>query len=296
VALLMESEFVSRYTRRTVGLLIHKDGEPGDADGNAVMVRMEGAVASEGAPAVVIFERAAQSVDTGVYEVTISSVEASTPGLYTLVWSFTIDGTQEMSQSWVEVGEASPSYDALTPEFRDTVESVWIRFADLFDSPNGGPHLQTYFQSHFGRGRLAQLLTTAVKSVNAAGQPYTNFGLVAVGGIKVFPIETWGGFLETALYIEALKHLIRSYTEQPDAVGVDAARLDRKDYMDRWMRVLELERRDFERTTEVFKMAHMGLGRPRVLVSGGAYGNFSGRHRAGGNAAAARPRYHSSFF
>lgn len=295
MALLQESEFVSRYSRRTVGLLIYKGGEPGDADANQVTVRMEPVVA-EGAVATAVFERAATRTDVGTYEVDISSVESSQPGLYTLIWTFALDGTPEMSQTSIEVGEASPTYDALSEEMKAVVESVWIRFADLFDSPLGGPHLQTYFQSHFGRGRMAQLLGTAIKAVNAAGQPYTNYGLVTEGGIKVFPVEKWGGFLEQALYIETIKHLIRSYTEQPDAMGVNAARLDRKDYMRRWMDVLQLEQREFERTTEVFKMAHMGLGRPRVLVAGGAYGNFSGRHRAGGSAAAARPRYWARYY
>jgi len=44
--------------------------------------------------------------------------------------------------------------------------------------------------------------------------------------------------------------------------------------MSRWQAVLEWESKDFASQLETFKIANMGLGRGRVLISGGVFGNY----------------------
>jgi hypothetical protein len=282
-----ERQYVSQYAADKVGVVVHKAGVPADADANLVTVTMKTLD-----DVTTVFSRDADHPATGTYETTLLSSESATPGLYKLTWDYTVDSTPQSYVGIVEVGEASPTYDSLSIGFKGIVESAWMRFADLFDSPVGGPHLQVYFQSRFTRGRMAQLLNIAVGKLNTYAQPHTTYSLDTSG--KPFPFEQWGGLLDEALYIEALKHLIRSYVEQPAAEAVSVSRLDRRDYMQRWADVLQMEQVDFKEQAEVFKIAHMGLSKSRVLVGGGVYGNYGPTRIAG--SVAARPRYWARFY
>lgn len=546
-----ERTYVSQYSNPEIGLLIYKAGALADGDSNLVTARME---SLDGLS--VIFDRSALHTSTGTYEVVLASGETEQPGLYKVTWAYSLDLLPQVFVSIIEVGQSAPAYDRLSDGMKSVVESAWMRFADLFDSPLGGPHLQVYFQSRFTRGRMAQLLQVALGRLNTVAQPHMTYTLMGPPDGNEFPLGQWGGLLDqacvapetlilksdltwapaeslrvgdkivafdedirqakfrtaevefnqvqikprvrvetpkrtlsvtpdhkfvvrrkssekngkiwyrrywveaqdlkpgrdeilsigepwaqandfrhgylagmldgegclslisqsrtttsaqarlsiaqrpgavldqtseylTALgfdhsigangaessgvlnlhirggvgavmralgtlrparmigrpdlsriwegvslrnqslesvpvlsvegsldgpvsvmqtstgtfiadgllshncYIEALKHLIRSYVEQPEAVGVNVARMDRRDYMSRWQQVLEMEIEDFKGQMDVFKMAHMGLGRPRVLVSGGVYGNFGPTRLPG--SAAARPRYYQSF-
>jgi hypothetical protein len=283
-----ERQYASQYGTPSVGFVVHRAGVPGDADANEVTVRME---TLDGT--TVVFERPALHPSTGTYEVILTSAETQSPGLFKMTWSYAIDGLPQTFVSLLEVGESSPAYDRLDEGMKAVVESAWIRFADLFDSPQGGPHLQVYFQTRFGRGRMAQLLGIALGRLNTIAQPHTTYSLEGPPNGKQFPLAQWGGLLDQALYIEAIKHLIRSYVEQPEPVGVNVARLDRRDYMQRWESILNMEQADLKGSLDVFKMAHMGLGRPSVLVSGGVYGTYGPTRLS--HSAAARPRYYARF-
>lgn len=284
-----ERQYVSRFATDVLGLAVQKDGAPADVDGQAVTVTL----IKEGAVETNVFSRPATRVGIGLYETSLTSSDSDEVGTYRVVWTYAMDGVPEQYTTFIEVGESAPDYDRLEPGFKAIVDAVWIRFADLFDSPNGGPNLQTYFQTHFGRQRLAQLLRIAMGLLNTTAQPFQTFSIDGVAG-KRFPIDQWGSLLETALYVEVLKHLRRSYTEQPAFVGGNVTRLDRRDYWDRWGAILEEERAALKGQLEVFKISNMGLGKPKVLVSGGVYGRY-GPNRLPGSAAA-RPRYWTRFY
>jgi len=264
---LLDRRYVSRYSIEPLELHLSSGAGPRDADGTVQVV-----VSTLATPPVAVITRAATRTQVGVYVLTMSSVETATPGFFEVSWTYTIDGIAQMYVGHVEVGEQSPTYDNLDDGFKMIVESAYIRFADLFDSPYGGPNLQVYFQSRFGRERMAQLLQVAVNRLNTIAQPHQTFSLSTAG--NPFPYAQWGGLLDHALYVETIKHLIRSYVEQPEAQGVGVARLDRRDYMNRWQSVLAVEEKDLASGLEVFKIANMGLSRPHVLVSGGVYGRF----------------------
>lgn len=278
---------VSQYSIEPIGLVIHKAGVVADADANSVTVRMTSLDDTE-----VVFERQAERTEEGTYETLLSSEETSRPGIWKVTFTYGLDGAPQTFVALLEVGESSPAYDRLDVGFKAIVESAWVRFADLFDSPYGGPHLQVYFQSRFTRNRMAQLLQIAVNRLNTIAQPHMTYSLDPE--VNVFPYAQWGGLLDQLLYIEAIKHLVRSYTEQPETQNVTVARQDRRDYMDRWLRVLQMETEDATSALEVFKIANMGLSRPRVLVSGGVYGNYGPTRLP--MSAAARPRFYYRFY
>ena len=278
-----DRQYVSQYSTDVLGLAVHKAGAPGDVDNNEIEVTLLREETN-----LPVFQRFATRVGVGLYEVSLSSEESSVPGNYTVIWSYAIDTVAQEPRTFIYIGESAPSYDQLAPAMKDIVDHVWIRFADLFDSPDGGPNLMTYFQSNFQRGRMAQLLRVAVGLLNTTAQPHMTYTIDGDGGAS-FPVDQWGSLLESALYVEAVRHLCRSYVEQPNLVGPQVTRLDRRDYLDRWQSILRYEDETLQRQLEVFKISHMGFGRPRVLVSGGVFGRFGPTRVAG--SMAARPRY-----
>lgn len=261
--------YVSRYGAAAFGLRVMREGAPGDADGPVTV-----ALKHDTPSAPLVFSRTADHPAPGEYTVGISSRESAEPGPYVLVWTYAVGGQQEEWRVWLEVGKAAPEYDVLAEPMKDIIEMTWNRFSDLFDYATEGPHLQTYIQANFGRNRLAQLLRIAVGRLNTTSQPYQSYTIDGDGGAS-FPVSRWGSLLESALYVECLRHLVRSYVEQPEVQsGSGVSRLDRRDYKDRWEDVLSAEEPVLKQQLEHFKIANMGLGRARVLVSGGVFGRW----------------------
>lgn len=281
-----ERQYLSRFSTDVLGLVVHVAGVPADVDGDLVTVTVTDANSA------VVLSRLATHTALGMYETQLTAEESSVVGDYTVTWTYDIAGVADTYATYITIGEVAPDYDRLAPDLKDLVDSVYIRFADLYDSPMGGPNLTTYFQAHFGRQRLAQLLRIAAGRLNTMSQPFQSFTID--GPTPSFPLAQWGSLLETATYIEALKHLVRSYVEQPAFVGGNVTRLDRRDYMDRWQSVLRDEEAMFKSQLDVFKISMMGLGKPKVLISGGVYGRFGPTRLPG--SAAARPRQWTRFY
>ena len=286
-----ERLYVSQFGIERLGLAVHRAGILDDVDvaTDVTVTLLDSALPT---PAEV-FSRTADHTAVGIYEILTTSADTQTPGDYTVHWDFTLDGIAQIFESHIQIGVANPSYDNLPPDLKDVVDDVWIKFADLFDSPEGGPNLQTYFQSHWSRGRVAQLLKTAVGLLNTTAQPHQTYTIDHAN--NPFPTQVWGPLLGQSLYVEVLKHLVRSYVEQPVFQGSGAvSRLDRRDYMDRWMQVLQMEQGTLKSQLDTFKISNMGLGRPKILVSGGVYGRFGPTRFAG--SMAARPRFWARFY
>lgn len=291
-----ERRYFGRNTVQVVGLsLVGNDGQtPIDADGAVTFsTYLTTPTASGGETQTMLGTFTATHISTGMYEVTLNADDTDTLGNYLGTWEYTLNGILESYDVYMVVGESNPPYDRLTNDFKEVVDNVWIRFADLFDSPAGGPHLQTYYQAHWSRGRMAQLMGMAMRRLNVISQPYMTYTIDGVGG-GVFPLNQWGGLLELATYVEALKHLWRSYLEQPQFVGGNVTRLDRTDYWQRWGALLQDAEADLKSSLDTFKMANMMLGTPQVLVSGGVYGRYGPTRIAG--SVAARPRYWTRFY
>lgn len=273
---LVDRYYMSQFDTSTVGINVFIAGVLANPDGNSVTVTMFNVLEET------VFSQPAIRTSVGSYELIFTPEQSSVSGFYTLAWDFTVASAPQELQTYIQIGATNPAYDALAPEMKMIVESVWIRFADMFDSPQGGPHLQSFFQTAFSRGRLAQLLQIALNKINATMQPGFNYTLQAG---SEFPYQDWGALLEQGLYIETIRHLIRSYVEQPMPEGVTISRMDRRDYADRWQSVYNMEYKDYKDMLDVMKIRYMFLARPRVLVSGGAYGNW-GPTRLPGSAAA----------
>jgi len=281
-----ERTYLSQYAQPPLTFAIYVGGVLADPDHSSVTGRLV-MQNPDGTEALVNTYTAARE-GTGTYVITPSSADTQTPGYAELDWAYSISGTPQQYASWLTIGIANPTWDSLPQDMQDFLEQqVWVRFADLFDSPGGGPNLQSYFQAHWSRGRAAQMMSIALMKINAVAQPWSNYTLDGNGGPK-YAIQFWGGLLASYTYIECVKQLIRSYTEQPALSGPPVARLDRRDYVDRWRSALADEQAELKSLLDVFKIRHIMNGSPRVLVSGGTYGRYAPTRIAG--SVAARPR------
>jgi hypothetical protein len=283
--------FVSQFSNDEVlGLSLNVAGVPTDPEGNAVT-----AVMTNDATGAVALDLPATRASLGRYQVTLDGASTDVLGYYTLTFYYRMPDSDvdERYDIYIEIASGVQEFDSLLGDFKAVVENVRVRFADLFDSPQGGPHLQTYYQTHWTPARYAQLLRVALGTINTQSQPLMTYTLDGVNGEK-FPLLQWGSLLEKALYIECIRHLRRSYVEQPALIGGEVTRHDRRDYLDRWGAILEEELPSFQKQLETFKIAHMMSGGPRVLVSGGAYGVYGPTRLP--LSAAARPRYFGRWY
>lgn len=285
----VDREQLDQYAPQTIALQITVGGTPTDADGNTVTV----VITNEDTTAE-LWSGAAMHLGTGQYGVPLSIDQTDVAGNYQVQWVYALSSTSHTTLSYFALGGATPLYDNLSDDYKSVVDNVWARFADLFDSASGGPNLQSYFQSNWGRGRVAQCLNWALDRINTAAQPYSQYSSDAFSSTgPAFPVAQWGGLLRQATYVEALKHLRRSYVEQPDFQGATISRLDRRDYMQRWGEVLADEEALLRPQIDVFKIKQMGLGRPSILVSGGVFGRYSPVNMPG---MAGRPRFYNAAF
>lgn len=282
-----DRQYVSQFGTDLTGIQLFRNGTLTDADANVNVSMVQ---ESSGA---LLFTREADHTGTGIYSLNFNSADTSIPDAYVLTWSYQLSDTDQFNQTAIEVGPQNPHYDPLSDDMKQTIDNVYYKISDLLDSPDGRPNLTTFIQSKFGRGRMAQLLNTAMGRLNTMAQPYSTYNIMDTS----FPLAQWGPLLETALWIEVLKHLRRSYVEQPEVTGglsSTVSRLDRRSYLDRWGAILADEEPMFKSQLDTFKIAHMGLGKPGVLVAGGVYGRYGPTRLAG--SVAARPRYYARFY
>lgn len=253
---------------------------------------------TNGVSADPVYTGLATSPGTGLYQMIPASSQALVPGYYRVDWSFTLNGNPIITSLYIQVGPPSPAYDALQPPFVNAVNNVWLKFADIYDSPYGGPYLTIWYNQHFGRGRVAQLMEQACEHINVEAQPATSFSVTGIapmgGGAPLFPLNQYAGLLNTGTTVEVIKHLMRSYTEEPVVVGNVTLRMDRRDYMQRWGTMLDTEQPQYLKQLGVFKTQMMFNGSPRVLIQGGAFGNYGVPRMMG--SIPARPFYLNRFF
>lgn len=207
--------------------------------------------------------------DKGKFHFDIGPAHTGQRGTLVAEWSYSVGGAAFTFGDDMQILEQMPNYEALNEGTKLLVEQGSWFFADLFDSTTGGPWLNENFQTHFTYDRMAFLLRQATMKFNVTGYPVTQYGVGQ--GDRAIPsnytdIILWG------LKLEAIRHLITSYTEQPDFRNMATTYTDRRDYTQRWREVWADEKPDYEKAVKMAKRSLLRLGRGSLLVSGGIYG------------------------
>lgn len=224
---------------------------------------------------------------TGVYSFFVNPGYTGQMGEMTAVWSYAINGVTQTYTDHFQILEEMPMYNAASEAEKFVVAQVTWRFADLFDSTEGGPNLTENFQTHFTYERITQLMLAAVQKFNFMAFPSTDYGLSFTGS-GAMPSQ-FSGLLVWGTYIETLRHLIRSYVEIPDFVGNSVTYTNRRDYMQRWQSVLRDEEAEYSKAVTQAKRKLLSLGSGSLLVAGGIFGGS-----AGGKSALYRPGMQTS--
>jgi hypothetical protein len=166
---------------------------------------------------------------------------------------------------------------------------VWNLFEDCFDSEEGGPWLRDMTLSFFDRKKVEQFIPYAMMQINNT-QPMTHFAsdtfvLVTydVNGVPT-SAEPNGDIPIIALgtMIQVIRHLMRSYVEQPANMGSEIAFEDRRDYLQRWQLILTDLVPDYQSMLLLWKRQFLNLGKSALLIhskAGRLYGTHNGSWR-----------------
>ena len=200
-------------------------------------------------------------------------------GTGTLRW----DGTDDVGQYLVVAtfttlqGKQSARADfEVTDPFKDDTPSpswviadaAWKKLEDCFDAEDEGPWLRDMTMNYFNKDKMEAFINEALFDINIQHPPTD----LTIGA---FAYENSGQTYATAdlplmaqaVFMAVLRHLMRSYVEQPNPVGAQIAWHDRRDYLQRWQSVYAIEEEHYKRFLALFKRRFLGLGHSRVLVS-----------------------------
>lgn len=188
-------------------------------------------------------------------------------GHYTVVATFqTFDGKKSVRSDFEVIDPLAPVF--VSPSYI-VADRAWAKLEDCFDAEDEGPWLQDMTLNFFNQAKMEQFIDEALLDINLQHPP-TNLGIdnfvtvnCETGEITQLPELP---LLTQAVFVQVIRHLIRSYVEQPNPVGAQIAWHDRRDYLQRWQSVYQLERESYMRTLALFKRKFLGLGTSALLL------------------------------
>lgn len=195
---------------------------------------------------------------------TLNYKETSEVGHYLGVAAFeTVNGIKstyinfEVIDPFEEV-EPSPSWVV--------ANDAWEKFEDLFDSSQGGPWLRDMTLSVFNKQKMERFIDDALMDINLQNPP-TN--LTVESFVTKAPVTASADLplITQGLLLQIIRHLIRSYVEQPNPSGAQIAWHDRRDYQQRWESVYSLEKEQYMRMVALYKRRFLNLGMTVSIVS-----------------------------
>lgn len=260
---------ISQFSQDKIGIAVIEGNTYTDATGDVTVT-----ITRRSDDAVVVNGVVADHDDIGLYSYTLTmSAVTGIKDQYISVWSWMIGTDARVFEYEFQIVEPQPFFDSLSADQKQLVDNVYHSVSDAFDSTVGGPYLWEMPQSMFGFETVARLMIVdAMTYLNYASPkafiPPFNIGANAT---KPFPIG-WYGLLERATKYQLFLHLATSYIEIPDAIGVNVARLDRRDYYERWMRRADHEKEELDHMVKMLKRdMRFGVKSRSMLLAGGIF-------------------------
>lgn len=148
---------------------------------------------------------------------------------------------------------------------------VWDKMEDLFDSHDGGPWMRDMTLNVFSPGKIPEFIDEALFDINIYNPP-TDFWIdkfvTPLAVLDALPRQNANlTILVQGTWIAVIRHLMRSYTEQPVPMGGQVTYEDRRDYLQRWGTIFQLEFQHYDHLVKLWKRQFLGLNQSKQLVS-----------------------------
>jgi len=205
-------------------------------------------------------------VDDGEVSVLVPTTINDTAGQYHAI-ALIVFGPDEDPSVW-ETRSVIVDYDVADPfevsgasKVDPAVDQAWDRLSDCFDSEDGGPWLRDMTLARFDKTRVRQFTSDVFFDINGQ-MPQTTYTA------DTFDYNKWDGQAVVAqgLLVHSIRHLMRSYVEQPDMLNSPVGYADRKRYLDAWTSMYTIENDRYNRMLELYKRRLFDQG-TRSLVS-----------------------------
>jgi hypothetical protein len=208
-----------------------------------------------------ITEQGAITADgTGFYRY----ADADLVGKYNVLARFTMaDGEIRSTSMGFEVVDP---FDPTPPDATESIaDKVWLMFEDCFDSEEGGPWLRDMTLRYFNRSKIPKFIDEGVFIINQQ-PPGTDLILGNFYNPDLGELNADAFILVEATFLACVRHLMRSYVEQPAIQGAQVVYEDRRDYLQRWQMLYQMEWQEFIRNLTLWKRKFLSLGETALLV------------------------------
>lgn len=167
-----------------------------------------------------------------------------------LVKSIPVD--YDIADPFVRTG-ASPADDA--------VDQCWMKIDDCFDSEFGGPWLRDMTMNVFDKSKIRGLIPEVLLAINQQ-MPYTEY----TEGSYPYTLHDGNALMAQGLLVATIRHLMRSYTEQPDVTSSPVAFMDRKKYQQVWKAQYDVELVEYTKWLKQWKLRTYDLSSSALLL------------------------------
>lgn len=218
------------------------------------IVNLPGTITTDGAG----FLRYVDTADLGVYG-------------WSARFEFVTGEIRSVSGTFKIVGP----FDEVTGTYVEQIaDEVWFRLEDMFDSDEGGPWLRDMTMKYFEPSKIERFISEGLFRINQT-PPGTEFDLgyfmklepntdpLLLGEMQASPDR---GLVIQGTLLAVIRHLLRSYVEQPDVRGANVVFEDRRDYLQRWQSVYQIEKEKWEADLALWKRQFIGFGHSALLV------------------------------
>jgi len=210
-------------------------------------------------------------------------------GVYVWIAQFTLTSGEKRSYRDEFVVQDLLLVPSVTQDDK-IADQVWLRLEDCFDSREGGPHLRDVTRAYFDKSKLHHFIREGLVYINnyppitqadvswfTTDVPTTDPAILAIDptATETDPDQI---VLVQATLLATIKHLMRSYVEQPNVVGANIQWMDRRDYLQRWQTIYQIEWDYFKILVALWKRQFFNYGRSALLVNNkaGRFGYYPG--------------------